>query len=542
MKCFVAQLNPVVGDLRGNSRKIIQAIDQQRGNSDLILFSELTLTGYPPQDLLLLPSFLDAVESSLQEIAAASKGISVIFGLPRRTSPGTEKKLYNSAVFIDDGQIIGFYDKCLLPTYDVFDERRHFEPGTTSTVWEIAGKRVGVTICEDIWRHAGLVAETSYKFDPIAALKGEKVDLVVNLSASPFAPEKLQKRILVAREATQTLQAPLLYCNQVGGNDSLIFDGYSFHLAADGRLLHLAKGFCEDGFNTISVQKSCLSISEEEPAEIYQALVLGIRDYFHKSGFRKACLGVSGGIDSAIVLCLAVAALGKENILGLTMPSRFSSKGSLRDAHELLERLDVEHVNLPIEDPFTTYLDLLTPYFQDKPFDVTEENLQARIRGMLLMAFSNKQGYIVLSTGNKSEFAMGYSTLYGDMCGGLGVIADLTKTQVYALANWINKDREIIPQSTILKAPSAELRPNQKDSDSLPEYSIVDAVLQAYIVGHRSAQEIAQEFNLDLELVKELIVRIHRNEYKRRQAPPALRVSEKAFTVGRHFPIVQGWV
>lgn len=539
MIVHLAQLNPTVGDLRGNTRKILDVIAQQRGKCDLILFPELVLTGYPPLDLLLLPSFMDEVEKYFQEIVAHSKGVCAILGIPRKTAPNTEKRLYNSAAIVMDGKVIGYQDKCLLPTYDVFDERRYFEPGSSSSVWEIAGKRVGITICEDIWQHAELVAETSYKIDPIAALKGQQLDLLVNLSASPFSPLKLQKRIQAVRKAALTLNAPVAYCNQVGGNDSLIFDGYSFYLAADGSLMQLGKGFEVDGFNAPSEAKA--KLPQDHLSVLYHALVLGVRDYFQKSGFKKACLGLSGGIDSALTLCIAVEALGKENVLAIVMPSRFSSEHSFEDAKALVDRLGVEWVELPIEGPFQAYLDLLEPYFQGKPYDAAEENLQARIRGMLLMAFSNKHGYIVLSTGNKSEFAMGYSTLYGDMCGGLGVIADLTKTQVYALSQWINREREMIPFSTMTKPPSAELRPNQKDSDSLPDYAIVDAVLQAYIVGHKSAEEIAKQHHLDVELVQDLIVRIHRNEYKRRQAPPPLRVSEKAFTVGRVFPIVQGW-
>lgn len=368
-------------------------------------------------------------------------------------------------------------------------------------------------------------------------------DLLLNLSASPFSVSKLENRIQVGVRAAHTLSCPVILCNQVGGNDSLIFDGFSYYVNATGQLIDLCKGFEED-LHIVDLTKpaSPLEINSDPLSNLYQALILGLRDYFHKSGFKKACLGLSGGIDSALVACLAARALGPENVLGVAMPSRYSTKGSLEDAKQLAQNLQIQYREIPIEEPFQSYLDLLTPQFEGRPLDATEENIQARIRGMILMALSNKLGYIVLSTGNKSELAMGYATLYGDMCGGLGVINDLPKMQVYALSKWINREREIIPWNTIQKPPSAELKFDQKDSDSLPDYQIVDNVLQEYIEGYQAPEKIADKYGYSIDLVKDLIRRIHRAEYKRRQSPPGLRVSEKAFTVGRRFPIVQKFV
>jgi NAD+ synthase (glutamine-hydrolysing) len=367
-------------------------------------------------------------------------------------------------------------------------------------------------------------------------------DFAVNLSASPYSVAKFGYRLDVCSKAAAALRCPLIFCNQVGGNYSLIFDGYSLVLNEHGKLCDWAKGFeAED--KIIDLSNSTPRNFESFPQEeLYAALVLGLKDYFTKSGFTKACLGLSGVIDSALVACIAAEALGKENVLGISMPSRYSSPGSITDAHQLAKNLGIGYREISIEDPFKSYLELLKPAFEGKAVDVTEENLQSRIRGMILMAMSNKFGYITLSTGNKSELAVGYSTLYGDMCGGLGVISDVTKNQVYALSNWINRDKEIIPWNTIRKAPSAELREGQMDSDSLPPYEVLDNVLISYVEDHESPENIAKLFGYPLEQVKDLIQRIHKNEYKRRQSPPGLRISEKAFTTGRHFPIVQRFI
>ncbi len=383
---------------------------------------------------------------------------------------------------------------------------------------------------------------TDYRRDPILDLAAQKPDLLLNLSASPYSVDRTRTRLATCETVCRTLSCPVILCNQVGGNDSLIFDGNSIALNASGKLIAQANAFQEDGLLVDTETQGETVIRPTSIQDLHDALVLGIRDYFGKQGFTKAVVGLSGGIDSAVVFALAAEALGPQNVLGITMPSRYSSEGSVTDAEALAVHLGCQYRKISIEDPFVSYLELLEPHFEGRPADTTEENLQARIRGMILMSFSNKFGYLVLATGNKSELAMGYATLYGDMCGGLGVISDVTKQQVYALARWINREHEIIPISTIDKPPSAELRPNQLDSDSLPDYSIIDAVLEAYIEHNKSPEEIAAAHHYPLALVQDLVTRIHRNEYKRRQAAPGLRVSQKAFSVGRHFPIVQGWV
>jgi NAD+ synthase (glutamine-hydrolysing) len=502
----------------------------------------MSLCGYPPEDFILLPHFMEAISKKLEEIVQATAGISAIVGLPRYNPHQREKILYNSAALIHNQKLVDFADKILLPTYDVFDERRYFEPGTQVKVWRLHDQNIAVTICEDIWQHSGCLSATFYSRDPLLEIKNEKIDCLINISASPYSLDKFSMRLRVCLNAARTLECPTILCNQVGGNDSLIFDGYSLYVNQTG-LLAAAKGFVEeDFFIDLTNHKQPIKIERNPTEDLYHALVLGVRDYFVKSGFKKACLGLSGGIDSAVVACLAVEALGKQNILALGMPSRYSSAESARDAEVLACKLGIEYREISIEAPFESYLRLLEPEFAGRPPDVTEENLQARIRGMLLMAFSNKFGYLVLSTGNKSELALGYSTLYGDMCGGLSVVGDVTKNQIYDLARWINRQEEVIPWYTINRAPSAELRPNQKDSDSLPDYSIIDRVLQAYVEEHRSPAWIASRYEYPPALVQDLIKKIHASEYKRRQSAPSLRVSEKAFSVGRRFPIVQRWI
>jgi len=545
MHIMLAQINPIIGDLDGNTQKIFQAIDKAKNKqAELVVFPELALSGYPPEDLLLLPHFIDQVEVQLEKIVARTKNLTVILGLPRKNPNEKEKALLNSAAIIQDQSILGYYDKILLPTYDVFDERRYFEPGKEVKIWTIHGYKIAVTICEDIWEESKLVSATSYLRDPVNEIKKLKPDLVINLSASPYSLYKPALRQSVCFRAATTLNRPVILCNQVGANDSLIFDGFSLCVNGQGKLENIAKGFQEEYlFQEFPFPNQPIDFKPSETIEdLYRALVLGVRDYFRKSGFTQACLGLSGGIDSALVACIAADALGNDNVLAVLMPSRYSSTGSVDDSLKLVENLKIKHQTMSIEQPFESYLKILQPSFEGKKPDVTEENLQARIRGMILMALSNKFGYIVLSTGNKSELAMGYSTLYGDMCGGLGVISDVTKTQVYALAEFINKKNSIIPQNIIDKPPSAELRPNQKDSDSLPDYAIVDTVLADYVEKHLSPQEIVERHAFSLDLVNDLIKKIHQNEYKRRQAPPGLRVSERSFTIGRKFPIVQRWV
>jgi len=544
MRIFVAQINPTIGDLEGNTKKIIQMLKKARQQGcEIVLFPEMAICGYPPEDFVLHDSFITEVEAHLHKIIPETKGLMAIVGLVRRNLSTGEKALLNSAAIVKDGRLMGFYDKWLLPTYDVFDERRYFEPGHTIQTWDYKGKKIAVIICEDIWQHAGYVGQTRYPKDPVVELIPLKPDVLLNLSASPYQFQKPDVRVKVCATAAKTLHCPVILCCQVGGNDELIFDGYSVYVDKEGHLIQLGKGFEEDEMLIdLDAAGSPCAFKYDLLKDLYSALVLGVHDYFHKSGFHKAIIGLSGGIDSALVACIAKDALGAENVLAIGMPSRYSSTGSVEDARRLAKNLGVEFQIIPIEHPFQDYLDLLNPYFRGKGPDVTEENLQARIRGMILMALSNKLGYVVLSTGNKSEMATGYCTLYGDMCGGLGVISDVTKMQVYALAKMINREKEIIPKSIIDKAPSAELRPGQKDSDSLPEYSVIDAVLQGYVEDYLDAEEVAKKYKIPLEIVEDLIKKIHRAEYKRRQSPPGLRVSKKAFSKGRKIPIVQKWV
>lgn len=544
MRVLIAQINPTVGDLGGNRAKILQGISLGKAEGcQLVVFPELALSGYPPEDILLLPHFIQAVRKELDEIVEHTKGIAAIVGLPRASEKVHGKPVFNSAAVIFDGKIMGYQDKTLLPTYDVFDERRYFEPAESREPFVLYGRKIAVTICEDIWQHSGQSKDVSYPHDPVREYLNRGIDLLINLSASPFSQMKAERRASVVKKAAKTLKVPVALCNQVGGQDSLIFDGYSVVFDAEGNLLHLGKGFEEDFFIAeIGEKGSEGNLSLDRDEETFKALTLGVKDYFRKQGFKKAVIGLSGGIDSALVACIAVEALGRESVLGVSMPSRYSSEGSVSDAEALAEALGIEMRSIPIEGPFKSFLDLFDPEFKGLSPDVTEENMQARIRGMILMALSNKFGHIVLSTGNKSELAMGYSTLYGDLCGGLSVINDLTKRQVYQIARWINRKREVIPNNTIEKPPSAELKADQKDSDTLPDYEIIDTVLEAYVQDHRNPEEIAREHGYPNELVMDLIRRIHRSEYKRRQSPPGLRVTDKAFSIGRRFPIVQGWV
>lgn len=544
MRILVVQLNLKIGDLDGNTQKIIEALDRGRErNVDIVLFSELTICGYPPEDLVFHQSFMDSIEQHLSRIAMASQGLMAVVGLPRPNFMKGEKHLFNSACIIQDGKILGFQDKWLLPTYDIFDERRYFEPGHDMHVWELNGKKIGVIICEDIWQHSGYVALSRYERDPILELASHDIDLLLNLSASPYQYQKPDVRVNVCSRAAKTLKCPVILCCQVGGNDQLLFDGYSVFVDEKGDLRQLCKGFEEDEMVVDLTAAACPCPFTYDPMrDLYRALSMGVRDYFAKQNFSKALLGISGGIDSSLVACIAADALGKENVLGITLPSRYSSEGSVNHSDRLAKNLGIKLLNISIEKVFTCYLELLEEYFKGLELDVTEENLQARIRSAILMAFSNKFGHIVLSTGNKSELALGYCTLYGDMSGGLGVIADVPKTKVYELCRWINREKEIIPQEIIDKPPSAELRPDQKDLDSLPDYGIVDKVLEGYVEDYLSASDISKKYGIPLEVVMDLVKRIHGSEYKRRQGPPVLRVSKKSFGIGRRYPIVQGWM
>jgi len=546
MKILVAQLNPTVGDLDKNTQKILESMDHAREKgADIVLCPELSICGYPPEDLVYHRSFIDSMELHLERIAKASQGLMVLVGLARRTVIEGEKHLHNSAAIIHNGHVLGFQDKWLLPTYDVFDERRYFEPGHGTRVWEINGKKIGVIICEDIWQHAGYVDYTRYARDPVLALEPLKPDVLLNLSASPYQFQKPDIRVDVCAKAAKTLGCPVILCCQAGANGQIIFDGYSVHVNEEGKLCHLGKGFDEDEMLVDLEADICpCPFQYDTIGNLLDALALGVKDYFAKFGFSKACLGLSGGIDSALVAYIAAKALGKENVLGISMPSRYTREGSRNDAKVLAEKLGIQYKEIPIEGPFSEFLNLLQPHFEGKESDITEENLQARIRGIILMAMSNKHGYIVLSTGNKSEVALGYATLYGDMCGGLGVIADVTKTKVYDLCRYINKveGKETILESIIERPPSAELRPDQIDLDSLPEYGVIDNVLEGYVENYLSIDEISEKYEIPQELILDLVQRIHAAEYKRRQGPPILRVSKKSFGVGRRYPIVQNWL
>ena len=543
MLVYVAQLNPKIGDLRLNTDKIINAIDRARiEKADIVLFPEAAICGYPPEDLLLYDNFVNKIEDELQRVIEASKDLFIVIGTIRKNNKKTGKPLSNSAAVIFDKKLLGYKDKTLLPTYDVFIEKRYFQPGLEQKVFEYKGKKIGVLICEDMWAH-GDNTISKYETDPVLEMEKLKPDLLLNLSASPYYFEKKDIRKQIFSKVAKTLKCPQIMCNQVGANDQLVFDGHSMYFDKEGQLLAIAKGFVEDHM-LIDLEKpmSIFAYIEDPIKDLYEALVLGVKDYFRKLNLSKACIGLSGGIDSALVLCIAQDALGPHNVLALNMPSRYSSLSSLEDSHLLADQLRIELLDIPIDHMYQQYLDLLSPIFAGKSFDTAEENLQARIRGMILMAVSNKLGHIVLSTGNKSEMAMGYVTLYGDMCGGLGVLNDVSKSLVYKLSKWINRKKEIIPNKIIKKAPSAELRADQKDQDTLPKYEIVDQVIDGYVEDHLSIEEIVKKYNIKLETVKELVERIHLAEYKRRQGPPGIRVSKKAFSKGRFLPIVQGWI
>jgi len=543
MKIFISQLNPIIGDLEGNTDKIISEIEKAKiQKADIAVFSELAICGYPPDDLLFFPDFLNEMHSQLNRIIEASKNIFVVVGLVRPNHEKKGKSLFNCAAIICNKKLLGYKDKTLLPTYSVFDEGRYFAQGSDQKVFEYKNKKIGVLICEDIWEHMNL-PYAQYERDPVEEMKKLNPDILLVITASPFYHEKMDLRLKIYRDAIKTLHCPLIATNQVGGNDQLIFDGYSCAISEKGEVIYLAEPFKEESFLLdLNKKISPVKVNIDHLADLYNALVLGVKDYFIKLGLKKACLGLSGGIDSALTAVIAVDALGKENILALSMPSRFSSLAGMDDTDVLSKNLNITLKHIPIDHIFQQFLDLLSPVFLEKKPDVTEENIQARIRGIILMAISNKLGHIVLSTGNKSEMAMGYATLYGDMTGGLGILNDVSKTQVFQLAKYVNRIKEIIPKSILEKPPSAELKADQKDEDDLPSYDIVDIVLKDYVEDHITPDEIIKNHRYTKPLVNDLVNRIHKAEYKRRQGPPGLRVSKTSFSKGRFFPIVQKWV
>lgn len=543
MKIAIAQLNYHIGNFELNSSKIIDCIRKSKTEgAELVVFSELSVTGYYPHDLLERKEFIEQSHQTLQQIAAHCNEIAAIVGGPSINPEPRGKKLFNSAFFMYNGAIQHVVNKSLLPTYDIFDEYRHFEPNKNFSVIEFHGKKLAITICEDLWDEQEAQNEFGreklYQISPLKELSALQPDLVINLSASPFSynQENWRKNILVKNAINY--QLPILYVNQVGAQTELVFDGGSFYLDKSGEIQEELKYFEED-FRIIDTETRVQNLQPktEYIEKIYEALILGIRDYFGKMGFKKATLGLSGGIDSALVLVLAVEALGKENVRVLLMPSRYSSDHSIDDAVQLAKNLDIQYEIIPIQPMVDRFEESLSGVFTGLSSDITEENIQARTRGILLMAISNKFGNILLNTTNKSECAVGYGTLYGDMNGGLSILGDVYKTDIFKMARWINRNREIIPVNTIVKPPSAELRPDQKDSDSLPDYDLLDRILFDYIELNLSPAEIIAK-GFDEATVLRTIKMVNNNEYKRFQAPPILRISSKAFGFGRRMPLV----
>lgn len=540
MRIAIAQLNYHIGNFSGNLEKMIAAVETARSqDADMICFAELAVCGYPPRDFLNFDDFIELADASISTLAALSKDIAIIVGAPCKNPVVEGKDLYNSAYFLADGKVQYIQHKTLLPTYDVFDEYRYFEPATSYRTIDYKGKRIALSICEDIWNVGN--ENPLYTVCPLDELMPEKPDLIINLSASPFSYIQAEERIHVIRANVDRYKIPMFYVNHVGAQTELLFDGGSVVMGPQGAV-YAELPYFEEVVQTFDLQEVISNNenrerSREKIALIHDALVMGLRNYFGKLGFSKAILGLSGGIDSAVTAVLAARSLGSEHVTGILMPSAFSSSHSVEDARSLALNLGMPFEIIPIAPGYDTMLSVLEPYFGDKPFDVTEENLQARIRGMILMAFSNKFGPILLNTTNKSEMAVGYGTLYGDLCGGLSVLGDVYKTEVYELARYINKDAEVIPQNSIVKPPSAELRPNQKDSDSLPDYDILDQILFNYIEKQQGPQDIIA-LGFDEALVKRVLRMVNINEFKRYQTAPVLRVSPKAFGSGRRMPIV----
>jgi NAD+ synthase (glutamine-hydrolysing) len=540
VKIALAQINVTVGDFTGNSEKIIQyALQARERYAEVVLFPELSVCGYPPRDLVEKSAFVARNREVVEEIARKTVGITVVVGFVTPAHEETGKSVMNSAAVLRDGKIAAIQSKRLLPTYDVFDEMRNFAPAPSQKVIEMQGTAAALTICEDAWNDKTYWNRRLYSTDPVEDLIGQGGKIVFNISASPFHVGKRELRCDIVRNIAKHHKLPVALVNQVGGNDQLVFDGSSVVFAPDGRTIAQARSFEEDliFFDTETLTGDIHEQIQGADETAYAALVLGTRDYVRKCGFKKVVIGLSGGIDSALTAVIAVEALGAENVIGVGMPSEYSSEGSVTDARDLANNLGIRFEVIPIKDIFQEYLAALKPVFAGLKEDVTEENIQARIRGTLLMAFSNKFNALVLTTGNKSELGVGYCTLYGDMVGGLAVISDVPKTMVYRLCRLINSRRHLIPESTMTKPPSAELRPDQKDSDSLPPYEVLDKILEDYVEDSKSAHDIAQLHGFDEQLVTRVIKLIERSEYKRQQAAPGIKISEKAFGVGRRFPI-----
>jgi NAD+ synthase (glutamine-hydrolysing) len=542
MKIALCQLNPVTGDIAGNTGRITSVVAETAAQSpDLLVFPELFITGYPPLDLLENDWFIAQSLSALDTLARLSMqypGIGIITGIPLPDTVTNGRGLFNSAALVTDGMILFHQNKSLLPTYDVFDEARYFDPAPEISLVEFKGEKLGITICEDAWNDEELWRHPRYNFDPVKILSEQGATVLINVSASPFHLGKRSLRFSIMRNHAMKFRKPFIFVNMAGANDELVFDGTSMYFDRTGSLAAILPGFAEEVriVDTNAAYPAIAAPEKETVADVFNALVTGIRDYTRKCGFSRALVGLSGGIDSAVTCAIAAAALGAKQVFGVTMPSEYSSEGSVKDSELLAANLGITLKQIPITDLFKTYLDSLSPHFNGRKPDSTEENIQARIRGDLLMALSNKFGCLLLTTGNKSELAVGYATLYGDMCGGLAVISDLYKTMVYEIARYINREKEIIPSSILDKPPSAELRPGQKDTDSLPPYDVLDAILRLLIEEGASIKTVVAKGFAE-ETVTWVAKALARTEYKRRQAAPGLKITPKAFGCGRKFPL-----
>jgi NAD+ synthase (glutamine-hydrolysing) len=543
VKIALAQINPTVGDFQGNTKKIIEfAQEASNAQADIVMFPELAVCGYPPADFLEKPSFVARAGEAIAEIAASAttgRPLTIICGYVTEAPPESGKHVVNSAALLRNGAVEFVQSKQLLPFYDVFDEQRYFAPAESQKLYSLRDQRLALTICEDAWNDKLFWPRRLYSVDPIEELMRVGGSLILNISASPYYRGKRELRHRMLAAIAKRHHAPVVMVNQVGGNDSLVFDGASFALGPDGSIIAQARSFAEDlvYFDSTALTGDRRPVDPSEDAAVYQALVLGTRDYVRKCGFSKVLIALSGGVDSALVAAIAVDALGKENVTTIGMPSQYSSSGSIDDARALAGNLGIRYDTIAIHDLFDQYIKALAPSFAGRQPDITEENIQSRIRGNLLMALSNKFNALVLTTGNKSEMSVGYCTLYGDMVGALAVIGDVVKTEVYQLCRYLNRDRTVIPLPILEKPPSAELRPGQKDTDSLPPYEVLDPILQAYVERYETPEQIAAEYHFDLATVCQVVKLVERSEYKRQQAAPVLKVTSKSFGMGRRFPI-----
>ena len=562
MRIAISQIDPTVGDLKGNAQLITQAIQQAKEQgAKLVVFPEMVVIGYPPKDLLLKPRVIRQCADAVEEIAKSCVGVTALVGYPMQSPKGTGHRLQNVVAVCSEGKIVDHHVKTLLPNYDVFDERRYFEPGDSIVITELNGIKLGISICEDIWNEQAVFDRPLYDTNPIDEIANAGADLIVNCAASPFVIGKHDFRLKLMSHVAKKHSKPVVFCNQVGGNDELVFDGNSCVINSGGEIIGHAKDFQEDllvvdlplnidkQLDERDVMSGRIEHSSTGLESAYHALVRGLRDYCKKCGFKKIVMGLSGGIDSALSCAIAVAAIGKENVVGVGMPSRYSSDGSVTDAELLAKNLGIEFHVIAIEDAHNALEKMLDPIFAGMEQGVTEENMQARIRGNIMMSISNKFGALLVTTGNKSEMAVGYCTLYGDMCGGFSVLCDVPKTMVYDLSRWINESKKspllqafnlpVIPSDTITKPPSAELRPDQKDQDSLPEYDVLDEIIERYVELEQSAAKIIAETKFDSDTVLRIVRLIDLNEYKRKQAAPGLKITGRAFGFGRRMPIAQ---